>query len=133
MTDESVIRNIERLRVERGMSQERVAAMIGKTRNTYGNLVGGKTRILNENLQPLSKVFDVSVEELVLGYKPQDTREPDKHAEQIRSLTAHYEDLLAKEREKSADLQDKVDTLKGYVKTLQDMVALLQNKKPEND
>ena len=133
MTDESIIKNIERLREERGMSQDAVAIKIGKARNTYGNIVRGKTRILNENLQALADVFGVSVEEILLGYKPSDPssltlKDNDNHREQMHKLTEDYERRLSEDRLKIEAQATQIATLDSYVKTLKDMVALLQKK-----
>lgn len=133
MTDESIIKNIEHLREERGMSQDLVAIKIGKSRNTYGNIVRGKTKILNENLQALADVFEVSVEEILLGYKPSapsshTLRDNDNHREQMHQLTEDYERRLSEARLKIEGQTKQIVTLENYVKTLQDMVALLQKK-----
>ncbi|MDO5321968.1 MAG: helix-turn-helix domain-containing protein [Bacteroidia bacterium] len=133
MTDESIIKNIERFREERGMSQDMVAIKIGKARNTYGNIVRGKTKILNENLQALADVFGVSVEEILLGYKPGDPSsltlgDNDNHREQMHQLTEDYERRLSEDRLKIEAQAKQIITLENYVKTLQDMVALLQKK-----
>lgn len=133
MTDESIIANIERLREESGMSQDAVAIKIGKARNTYGNIVRGKTRILNENIQALADVFGVSVEEILLGYKPVNPsshtlRDNDNHQEQLHRLTEDYERRLSEARLTIEGQAKQIATLEDYVKTLQDMVALLQKK-----
>lgn len=133
MTDETIIANIERLREETGLSQDAVAIRIGISRNTYGNIVRGKTRILNENLQPLAEVFGVSIEEMLLGYKPctpssMILKDNDNHQEQLHRLTEDYERRLSEDRVKIEGQAKQLDTLEKYVKTLQDMVALLQKK-----
>lgn len=133
MTNESIIRQLERLRNEKGLSQEQVSGIIGTCRNTYGNLVRGKTKILNENLPALAELYGVSVEEILLGYKPVDPssntlRDNNNFQEQKQALIDDYEKRLAVDRELLAQKDKVIASHETTIHTLEGMVSMLQKK-----
>ena len=70
MDNDSIKDNLYRLRKKLDMTQQQMADKIGISRNAYADLESGVTRILNEKIESVARLADVSVEELCLGYKP---------------------------------------------------------------
>lgn len=69
---------IARLRMQHGLSQSRVAAMLHIAQTTYSNYENGSHRITLEHLQVLAAFYDVSYDELLgepLGGQDFDERE----------------------------------------------------------
>ena len=59
-----VVNNIEKIRNARGLTQERVADVLGVSRVTYINVIKGKRDLTTSELEKLSVFFDVPIAEL---------------------------------------------------------------------
>ena len=75
MNNDSIKENIIRKRTEEGISQEEMARRLDVSRNTYRSIEKGQTNIISRRLDEIAALLNVSVEELVLGYKPIDGTE----------------------------------------------------------
>ncbi len=64
---EMLYQNIERLRKERGLTQEQVAKMLNLSRPTYVNIESGEREPNVSELERLAAVFGVSMSELLSG------------------------------------------------------------------
>lgn len=65
--DRTVAANIKRLRVERGLTQPRVAEVLGITYQSYQKLEGGKTSIRARSIWAVAELFSVPVTQIVEG------------------------------------------------------------------
>ena len=94
MDNNSIIFNIRRFRQNRKLSQKEAAEKAGINLKTYQRYESGETPILkDEAVWPISECLGVSVEELLLGYKP--SRDA---AMEVKDFRQKYEDTLARER-----------------------------------
>jgi len=66
----SQARLLRQLREERGESQETVAKGIGVSRPTYISLEQGKRELTLSEAERISRMFDISLDSIVLGKKP---------------------------------------------------------------
>lgn len=62
----SIKQKIYEVRRSKGISQEKMASLIGVALNSYRKLERGKTNLVNEKLWDIADALDVSVKELVL-------------------------------------------------------------------
>ncbi|MCQ2182816.1 MAG: helix-turn-helix domain-containing protein [Bacteroidales bacterium] len=129
MDEKSIIDNLERVRQENGLSQNEVAEKIGISRNTYVNLVSGKTKVINEYLQPLSELFGITLEELLLGYRPAKTSETrlqelNDFEEMRLALVNRYENELSSLKDKLRDKDETIIDLRNHIKTLQEINSM---------
>ena len=64
MDNDSIKDNIYRSRKKLDLTQQQMADRIGISRNAYADLECGGTRILNEKVESVARLADVSVEEI---------------------------------------------------------------------
>jgi DNA-binding XRE family transcriptional regulator len=64
------IQKIKELRIQKGLSQEQVAKVIGVSRPTYTAIEVGKQKLDLEEAQKLAKLFGIGVDELLSGNIP---------------------------------------------------------------
>lgn len=62
-------KNIKRLRMEKGMTQEALAEQLNVTRQAVSNWENGKTQPDVESLGQIARILEASVEELIYGEK----------------------------------------------------------------
>jgi len=64
------IQKIKEFRIEKGLSQEQVANVIGVSRPTYTAIESGKQELSADEIQKLAKFYSISVDELLSGITP---------------------------------------------------------------
>lgn len=68
--------NIRNFRNACRMTQEEMALRMNISLTAYRDLEKGRTAMLNSNLIKIAEILEVSIEELLLGYKPSETTTP---------------------------------------------------------
>lgn len=63
----SVKDNLYTLRKERNLSQEQMAERLGMSKNGYGKLERGESRLTIEHLEQIATVFNIDIVELLRG------------------------------------------------------------------
>jgi len=112
------------------MTQEDVAREIGISRISYSKLERGETRILNEGVEKLARLFDVPEDELLFGAR-KGTDAPVtgfEEGEAPYGSAALQRQLASMEREISL-LKDVISTLQDTIESQREMIALLKEKK----
>ena len=138
MDNDSIKKNLLRLRLERNMSQEDMAEVLGVARNTYRSIEKGKTHLISDTILKVADWAGVEPEEVVLGYMPmekgtqklKDARE--RFNLRVKNITDEYEGKLELLRNENTMLKDLLKEKDENVRTLKSMVALLE-KKAEDD
>ncbi|MGP1621151.1 MAG: helix-turn-helix domain-containing protein [Candidatus Cryptobacteroides sp.] len=113
MDNNSIKHNLRHFRVRRKVTQKEMADQLGMTRSNYLCIENGDTRLISETIDKFAAVVGVSVEEVLLGYKPcrdaarvlQETKA--NYARERKELVEGYEAQLEEYREK-VELRDKV-------------------------
>ncbi len=108
----SIKQKIYEVRRSKGISQEKMASLIGVALNSYRKLERGKTNLVNEKLWDIADALDVSVKELVLKED---------------ALTGSS--LADMER---AKYHAKITSLEEEIATLKQCVSLLNEKNESN-
>ena len=137
MDNESIKRNLMRIRLEHNLSQEAMADILGIARNTYRNIEKGKTRLLSETIMKVAEWAGLTPEEVTLGYFPsesgyarlRDARE--EYNNRVRDLTDEYEARLEAMMKEILLLKDLVKEKDDNIRNLKSMVALLENRKED--
>ena len=122
--------NINRIRLEKNLSQKEMARKLGVSRVAYVNLENGKTHLINDKVERFAQINDVSPAELVLGYKiPEEIHSLqqaqadygrrrqeliDSYEERIAALNAEIDSL----RQQLADLRDSINTKNDIIRLL---------------
>jgi transcriptional regulator with XRE-family HTH domain len=138
MDNESIKRNIQRIRIEHNLSQEGMADVLGVARNTYRNIEKGSTRLISDTVMKVASWSGLSPEEIVLGYQPsekgsvklKDVRE--RYNNQIKMITDDYENRLDGLRKENTLLKELLKEKDDNIRNLKSMVALL-GKRGEED
>ena len=102
MDNNSVKQNISKVRKSLKLSQEAMANRLGISRIAYRNIENGNTKLISNSLDKISKIANISKEELVLGYKPVDENQTGlgdmrcRYENKIESLRKELEEKIAK-------------------------------------
>lgn len=139
MDNESIKKNLLKLRLEHNMSQEDMAEVLGVARNTYRSIEKGSTKLISDTVMKVADWAGMEPEEIVLGYMPSEEKGSQKLKDarerynlRVKTITDEYEnrlELLRKENDMFKDLLKEKDE---NIRTLRSMVALLE-KKSEDD
>lgn len=123
MDENSVRKNISRVRKSLKLTQEEMAEKLGISRIAYRSLEMGDTTLFNDKLEKIAEVAHLSAEEVVLGYIPETDEEPVLNEAEIdydgsiKDLRKEYEKTIKKlslELEKEKALNKSLhDTLKA--------------------
>ena len=134
MNNDTVKKNIERIRTEKKMSQEEMASALGVTRNTYRNIEKGDTKLISNTIIKFAEWAGMTPEEVVLGYLPvedrdnalKDTREMMNR--RIAVLTEEYEDKLERMRKEISLLKDLIKEKDDNIRNLKSCMAILEKR-----
>ena len=130
MDEFSVKDNLRRVRKRLNLTQQEMAERVGLSRAAYANLETGPTRIINDAVEKVAELADISLAELVTGYRTSDEleRELDRvqrtNSRRIAELEAR---LLSREAE-IATLKELIETLRDAVRTKDEIISLLKKK-----
>lgn len=117
MDNETIKKNILKIREEMNLTQGEFADLVGISRNAFRAIERGETKIFNDNISAIAAASGRSAEEVVLGYKPienadQVLREAKSaFGAEMNEVVQRYEDLLRQKDEKIEDLKKQVELL----------------------
>lgn len=117
MNDKTIRLNIRNIRTSKKLTQAEVADMLGISRQAYVKFEHGNTSIINRQIPKMAAVLDVTEEELMFGYKPEDFKAPS-----LRERSLWEEKLCVLREEKESELASKEDKISS-------LVALLESEK----
>lgn len=131
MDNESIKNNIFRRRNEEGLSQHEMAQRIGVVRNTYRSIEKGSMPLISAHVDEIAKVFGISNEELVLGYRPVNGSGQLKELRQDfedkkQELSARYEETISRMSEKIAAQEKEIKDLREMLDSKNEIIALLK-------
>ncbi len=109
-------RNIKTIRERKNLTQEFVANQLGMSQNNYSNIENGIVKLTIDRLIEISKILDVSAEELITN----EAQNFNFHNSNIEKFYGYIENL----QEENKELTNTT------IKLLSDQIAYLQK---END
>jgi len=126
MDEDSIKRNIQKVREDLCLTQEEFAQKLNIARNTYRNIEKGPTRIVCETIYDIAKFTGIKLEQLLLGYEPvedysavlKDTR---------ASLNQKIEDLTSFYSQQIADLHSQIEAQNNLVKSQEKTINSLNS------
>ena len=137
MNNDSVKKNLERIRTEKKLSQEDMAGVLGVARNTYRNIEKGDTKLISDTVMKVAEWAGLTPEEVVLGYLPVEDRDGalrdarERMDERITMLTNEYEEKLARSREEITLLRDLIREKDDNIRNLKSWIAMLEKRSGE--
>lgn len=139
MDNESVKRNILKLREQMNLSQQEIAERIGISRNAYRAIEKGTTKLFSDNLSRLAEISGKSEEELLLGYLPRPEQASALEDMQVSynrqkmEIIRDYEDRLAAKDKEIAMKDSIIDSQETTIRTLKEMNSMLLRKSERNN
>lgn len=135
MDNDSIKKNVLKLRLERNMSQREVAEALGISRNAYRGIEMGKTMLLSDKVNKVAEWAGVTPEEIVLGFVPskessrmlREARE--RFNTRVNELVEEYEARLERLRQDNQYLNELLKEKDDNISTLKSMVSLLEKGK----
>lgn len=117
--DKTIKANLAQKRRERNLTQASLAEMLKIDRNTYRNIEAGATMMINPHLPGICGILGCSVEELLLGYDPEDTSRLEASG---KAYGSGLERALEEERSRGESLRAEVSVLGERIKVLEDII-----------
>ena len=135
INNESIKKNISRLRYLAKVSQTEMADRLKVNRNTYRNIEKGKTRFINEHLVPIARELGVDSEELVIGYRPGDPEADPilqekmvEYDNQVSSIIESYERKTEDDKKRIIRLEKRIAELESSLRDKADLISFLKEK-----
>lgn len=134
MNNDTVKKNLENIRLNKKLSQEEMANVLGVARNTYRNIEKGRTKLISDTVMKVAEWAEITPEEVVLGYVPLDEKDSvlketrERLNERIRVLTEEYEAKLERQRTEIDLLRELIKEKDDNIRTLKSWVAILEKK-----
>ncbi|MBQ6878873.1 MAG: helix-turn-helix transcriptional regulator [Bacteroidales bacterium] len=123
MDNRSIKENIRRIRKSRKMTQEDMAARLDISLTAYRDLERGSTNIMNANIFKIAELLDISVEELLLGYRPVQAK-----GIQVEDVRAEYGGQITVMERRISDLEKLVSSLEETIITKNEIISMLKKK-----
>lgn len=125
--DNSFIKdNIRKIRKSRRITQEEMAHKLGISLTAYRDFERGETSIVNANMNKVAAHLDVSPEELMLGYRPQQIQEP-----VIEDVRQEYGGRITILENRISDLEKLVISLEDTIQAKNEIIAMLRKSLAE--
>lgn len=131
MDNASIKENIFRRRTEKGLSQDEMARKLGVVRNTYRKIEKGEIRLISEHISEIARIFGVSEEEIILGYKPaveggdlEDIRTG--YNTRIAEMTSVYENTISRLRKELESKDAEIRDLRSMIDDKNEIISLLK-------
>lgn len=123
MDNRSIKENIRRIRKSRKMTQEDMAARLDISLTAYRDLERGSTNIMNANIIRIAELLEISVEELILGYRPVQAK-----GIQVEDVRAEYGGQITVMERRISDLEKLVSSLEETIITKNEIISMLKKK-----
>lgn len=130
MNEYSIRERIILARKRAGFTQEQLSTKLGISANSYRDLEKGKTRILNDKLTTLSRVLNVSLEELLFGNIVLNDTQNQELIAVIDNLKHEIEVLKGEYRLTVEELSGEIKQLKILLESKEKIIGILKEKKP---
>lgn len=127
MNNSFIGNNIRNLREDRRMTQENIALKADICLTSYRDLERGRTAIINKHIPKIAEILDTSVEELLLGYKPD---ENNHHL--LEDIANEYGGQISVLERRIADLERLVLSHEETIKTKNEIIEMLKKSLGED-
>ena len=119
--------NLKNLREDRRMTQESIALKADICLTSYRDLERGRTAIINKHIPKIAEILEASVEELLLGYKPD---EANPHL--LEDITNEYGGQISILETRIADLERLVQSHEETIRSKNEIIEMLKKSLDED-
>lgn len=127
MDNISVKNNIQNFRKARRLTQEETALRLEISLTAYRDMEKGKTAIINPNLTKLADILDTSIEELLLGYRPQE-----HDGGLLEDMRQEYGDRINILERRIIDLENLVRSHEETIRSKNEIISMLKKSLGED-
>ena len=127
MDNESIKKNIRKIRKERRLTQEEMALRLGISLTAYRDFENGGTAIFNGNLHKIASLLDTPEEEIVLGYRPSQLE-----GASLREVQAEYSGKISVLERRIADLENLVSSHEEIINSKNEIISMLKKRLGED-
>lgn len=137
MNDKTIRWNIRNVRTAKKLTQAEMADIMGISRQAYFNFEHGNTSIINRQVAKMAEALDISEEELMFGYNPEDFQIDGLHEraiwqERLGVLRDEKETEIAIKEDKISSLIDLLESEKFHIGTQRKYIESLESQAIEN-
>ena len=126
MDEASIKNNIFNLRKSRKLTQNALADSLKISANSYRAIEKGKTAIINQHVVRMANLFEMSTEELVLGYDPAQVTESS-----IEEIKAEYGNKVCSLEERLEKMEKLVESLEETIASKNEIINMLKKSLAE--
>lgn len=123
MDNSSIKQNIRKTRESRKLTQGETALRLGMSLSSYRDFEKGETAVVNYNLQKVADLFEISTEELVLGYRPAQLSGP-----ALEDVRKDYTSRISVLEKRIEDLEKLVSSHAETIRTKDEIISMLRKK-----
>ena len=120
MDNNSIKENISSIRKKKGLTQEEMAHSLGISLTAYRDLEKGATSIINGNIYKIARLTGVTTEELVLGYRPEQSEG------KIEDIRSEYGSKVENLMTRISDLEKIVASLEETIESKNEIITMLK-------
>lgn len=137
MNDKTIRWNIRNVRTAKKLTQAEMADIMGISRQAYFNFEHGNTSIISKQISRMAEALDVSEEELMFGYNPEDFQIDGLHEralwqERLGNLRDEKESEIAIKEDKISSLIDLLESEKFHIGTQHRYIETLESQVVES-
>ena len=121
MDNISIKNNIMKLRKAKKMTQESMALSLGMSLTAYKDFERGRTSIMNVNVMKMARLLDISAEEVILGYRPYQTKN-----RLNEELLQEYLNMIKDQQKRLSDLEILVEALQDALASKNEIITMLK-------
>lgn len=119
--------NIRNFRNACRLTQEEMALKMNISLTAYRDLEKGRTAMINSNLTKIAEILEVSIEELLLGYKPSETVSP-----LLDDMRNEYGGRITVLETRIIDLENLVRSYEETIRSKNEIIEMLKKSLAED-
>lgn len=121
MNNSFIGNNLRNIREDRKMTQESIALRADICLTSYRDLERGRTSIINKHIPKIAEILETSVEELLLGYRPDEV-----NPLLLEDITNEYGGQITVLERRVADLERLVLSHEETIRTKNEIIEMLK-------
>ena len=132
--DNSIKANIYKRRKQKGLTQKEMAEQLGMDRTSYRNIERGNAKILGGRITEIAKFLEISTEELVFGYIPEEGKEASLQdyenyfRERVKDIIKSYEARIDSMNGEASLLKEINNELRERIKDKEEIINLFKKR-----
>lgn len=123
MDNNSIKDNLQRLRKQKKLTQEEMAARLDISLTAYRDIERGNTSIINNKVLKIPELLDTSIEEIVLGYEPSPA-----DSETLKETRYEYSRRTEMLEKRISDLEKLVDSCEEIIRSKNEIIDMLKRR-----